>query len=61
MTTVTIPDDNGVEYRVDGEPVSGVIEAEGVVVVQAFPKPGYKFTEGCDTEWAFEPLEDTTF
>lgn len=58
MTTVTIPDDEGVEYQVNGAPVTGTIEAEGEVVVKAIPKKGYKFTEGSVTEWTFGSPED---
>lgn len=58
MTTVIIPDDKGVEYQIDGETVTGTVEAEGVVSVKAVPKSGYRFTEGCETEWTFESLDD---
>lgn len=57
MTTVTIPEDEGVDYQVDGKSVTGVVEAEGKVVVKAVPKLGYKFSEGAETEWAFESSE----
>lgn len=68
MTTVTIPEDEGVDYQVDGNTVTGTIETEGPVVVKAVPKAGYKFSEGAETEWTFEsnaaadvflPREDT--
>lgn len=57
MTTVTIPEDEGVEYQVDGKTVNGTVEAEDTVVVKAVPKPGYKFSEGAETEWTFESSE----
>lgn len=68
MTVVTIPEDEGVDYQVDGKTVSGIIEAEGAIVVKAVPKVGYKFSEDAATEWTFEsgeapdvflPSEDT--
>lgn len=59
MTTVTIPEDEGVEYQVDGKTVTGTVEAEGTVVVKAVPKPGYKFSEGAETEWTFESSAET--
>lgn len=59
MTTVTIPGDEGVDYQVDGKTVNGTIEAEGAVVVKAVPKPGYKFSEGAETEWTFESSAET--
>lgn len=59
MTTVTIPEDEGVEYQVDGKTVNGTVEAEGTVVVKAVPKPGYKFSEGAETEWTFESSAET--
>lgn len=59
MTTVTIPKGEGVDYQVDGKTVTGTVEAEGTVVVKAVPKPGYKFSEGSETEWTFESSAET--
>ena len=43
MTKVHIPDDKGVVYKVDGEPVTGTVDRDGTVVVTAVPAAGYQF------------------
>ena len=58
MTKVNIPDDKGVIYKVDGEPVTGTVDRDGTVVVTAVPAAGYQFKDGVDTEWTFTPSED---
>lgn len=49
---ITIPAVTGVQYEVDGEPVSGnygPITAD--TVVTAVPMPGYEFDANSDTDW----------
>lgn len=49
---VTIPSVTGVQYQVDGAPVTGAygpITAD--TVVTAVPEPGYEFTGTSDTDW----------
>lgn len=54
---ITIPSTTGVQYKVDGEVVTGTFTMTaltGDVVVTANPTPGYKFPEVSDDDWLFE-------
>jgi len=51
--TITIPTVTGVEYRINGEVVTGsvVIESDTLVIARALP--GYKFPAVHDSDWVF--------
>jgi hypothetical protein len=52
---VTIPAVTGVEYRVDGEVLTAGTHAEiADFVVNAYPLPGYIFSQPSDDDWFFE-------
>jgi hypothetical protein len=51
---VTIPTVTGVEYRIDGEPVSGVVVITEDVLVTAHPMTGYKFPAVVQDEWLID-------
>ena len=52
---ITIPTVVGVEYRVNGEAVTGtvVVPTGQSRIVKAVPKAGYRFPEGTDDDWKF--------
>ncbi len=50
---VTIPSVTGVEYRIDGAVVTGVVTITEDVIVTAAPTAGYRFPEVVDDEWMF--------
>jgi hypothetical protein len=52
--TITIPTVNGVEYRINGEPVIGSVVITEDTVVTAVPVAGYKFPAVSDNDWYFE-------
>lgn len=51
MPRLRIPNIEGVEYRIDGEAVTGVVEVYGDVTVTAVPLPGYRFNNVTDSDW----------
>lgn len=53
--TITIPTTVGVNYRVDGETVTGsvVLTAGEQVIVSAVPQNGYYFPANTDNDWQF--------
>lgn len=50
---ITIPSVTGVEYRIDGQVVTGVVTIEETTEVEAYAKPGYSFAHNTDTDWIF--------
>ena len=50
---VTIPTTTGVSYYIDGKVVTGTVVLTKDVIIQARPKPGYKFPDAADDDWAF--------
>jgi hypothetical protein len=50
---LTIPTVTGVEYRINGLPVTGGITITESTVVKAYPLNGYKFPPVCDDDWLF--------
>ena len=52
---VTIPSVTGVEYRIDGEvQTAGTHAKTADFIVNAYPLPGYIFTQPSDDDWFFE-------
>jgi len=52
---ITIPVVTGVTYRINGLPVTGVIEITGPTFVKATPDFGYVLSVNSDDDWAFSP------
>lgn len=49
---ITIPDVTGVDYMVNGSVVTGTVgPISATTVVQAVPKPGYRFSSTSDNDW----------
>jgi hypothetical protein len=51
--TITIPTVTGVEYKIDGEVVTGAIVITANTVVKANPLAGYRFPPVTDDDWLF--------
>ncbi|WP_258934851.1 hypothetical protein [Nesterenkonia pannonica] len=56
---ITIPDVEGIQYLVEGQPVSDEVGVEPgeTVTVNAEAMDGYEFSEGATTEWQFTAEE----
>lgn len=54
-SVLTVPEVPGVDYKIDGETVSGEIEIYEDTTVTAEPQPGYQFPDNVDTSWTFTP------
>jgi len=52
--TITIPTVNGVEYRIDGEVVTGNVVIDEDTIVAANPTAGNQFPENVDSDWGFD-------
>jgi len=52
--TITVPTVTGVEYRINGEPVTGSVVIAEDTVVTAVPVAGYKFPAVSDNDWYFD-------
>jgi hypothetical protein len=52
--TITIPSVTGVEYKINGEVVTGSVVITQDTVVTANPLPGYKFPAVTDDDWFFD-------
>lgn len=52
--TITIPTVVGVDYRIDGEIVTGTVNITEDTLVQATPQIGYRFPAVVDDDWLFE-------
>lgn len=50
---ITIPTVTGVEYKIDGEVVTGTVTITEDTLVTAEPLAGYKFSTPVDDEWLF--------
>ena len=53
--TITIPTVTGVDYRIDGEIVTGTVIITAPTLVTATPATGYKFPAWADDDWSFVP------
>lgn len=51
---ITIPVVTGVGYFIDGVEVTGTVTITEDTLVEARPKPGYKFPPNVDTDWGFD-------
>jgi hypothetical protein len=51
--TITIPTVVGVEYRIDGAPVTGAVVITDDTVVTAHAESGYRFPDVSDDDWLF--------
>ena len=52
--TITIPTVTGVEYKIDGEVVTGAVVITQDTIVTAHPLVGYKFPPVTDNDWFFD-------
>lgn len=52
--TITIPTVTGVEYKINGEVVTGSVVITEDTVVTANPTTGYRFPEVTDDDWFFD-------
>lgn len=55
--TITIPEREGVDYRVGGRVVTGELEIKKRTVVTRSAKPGFKLAKGAVTSFVFTPEE----
>ncbi|QFP94983.1 major tail protein [Arthrobacter phage NapoleonB] len=51
---ITIPTTTGVDYKIDGEVVTGSVTITEDTMVTADPKQGYKFPAVIDRDWFFD-------
>src|SRR5699024_1021266 len=59
--TVTIPDNEGIDYTVDGEKVEGELDIpEDGLIIEAEPQPGYSIDEDETTEWSYDYYPSVT-
>lgn len=52
--TITIPTVAGVEYRIDGEAVTGNVVITEDTLVEAVPTSGNQFPSNVDTDWGYD-------
>src|SRR5699024_7149410 len=58
---VTIPDNEGIDYTVDGEKVEGELDIpEDGLIIEAEPQPGYSIDEDETTEWSYDYYPSVT-
>lgn len=50
---IHIPTTPGVEYQIDGKPVTGGVVVDKSVTVKAVPVKGFRFRKGATTEWRY--------